>query len=132
MRLFVMVGAPGAGKGTRAAILARARGVPHVASGELFRAAIRGETPLGRQVQEFMGRGALVPDELAIRLILHRLAEPDAAAGARLGPPPPPVSPPLPPLPRLAGRDAAAGAPLAASPRPGPPAAALDAALARR
>ena len=104
MRLFVMVGAPGAGKGTQAAILARALGVPHVASGELFRAAIRGETPLGRQVQEFMGRGALVPDELAIRLILHRLAEPDAADGAILD----------------------------GFPRTRPQAAALDAALARR
>jgi adenylate kinase len=104
MRLFVMVGAPGAGKGTQAAILARALGVPHVASGELFRAAIRGKTPLGRQVQEFMGRGALVPDELAIRLILQRLAEPDAADGAILD----------------------------GFPRTRPQAAALDAALARR
>jgi len=104
MRLFVMVGAPGAGKGTQAAILARALGVPHVASGELFRAAIRGGTPLGRQVQEFMDRGALVPDELAIRLILQRLAEPDAAEGAILD----------------------------GFPRTRPQAAALDAALARR
>jgi adenylate kinase len=104
MRLFVMVGAPGAGKGTQAAILARALGVPHVASGELFRAAIRAETPLGRQVQEFMRRGALVPDELAIRLILQRLAEPDAADGAILD----------------------------GFPRTRPQAAALDAALARR
>lgn len=104
MRLFVMVGAPGAGKGTQAAILARALGVPHVASGELFRAAIRAETPLGRQVQEFMHRGALVPDELAIRLILQRLAEPDAADGAILD----------------------------GFPRTRPQAAALDAALARR
>ncbi len=104
MRLFVMVGAPGAGKGTQAAILARALGVPHVASGELFRAAIRAETPLGRQVQEFMRRGALVPDDLAIRLILQRLAEPDAADGAILD----------------------------GFPRTRPQAAALDAALARR
>lgn len=104
MRLFVMVGAPGAGKGTQAVILARALGVPHVASGELFRAAIRGGTPLGRQVQEFMDRGALVPDELAIRLILQRLAEPDAAEGAILD----------------------------GFPRTRPQAAALDAALARR
>ena len=104
MRLFVMVGAPGAGKGTQAAILARALGVPHVASGELFRAAIRGRTPLGRQVREFMGRGALVPDELAIRLILQRLAEPDAAECAILD----------------------------GFPRTRPQAAALDAALARR
>jgi adenylate kinase len=104
MRLFVMVGAPGAGKGTQAAILARALGLPHVASGELFRAAIRGETALGRKVQEFMGRGALVPDELAIRLILQRLAEPDAADGAILD----------------------------GFPRTRPQAAALDAALARR
>jgi adenylate kinase len=104
MRLYVMVGAPGAGKGTQADILARRLGVPHVASGELFRAATREGTPLGRQVQEFMTRGALVPDELAIRLILERLAQPDAVEGAILD----------------------------GFPRTRPQAEALDAALARR
>lgn len=104
MRLYVMVGAPGAGKGTQAAILAVAVGVPHVASGDLFRAAIHAQTRVGRQLRGFMDRGALVPDALAIRLILERLAEPDAAAGAILD----------------------------GFPRTRPQAEALDAALARR
>ena len=84
MRLYVMVGAPGAGKGTQAAILSGRLGLPHLASGELFRAAVRAGTPLGRQVQAYLERGALAPDEVAIRVILERLAWPDAAEGAIL------------------------------------------------
>lgn len=79
-----MVGAPGAGKGTQATILAGRLGVPHVASGELFRAAVREGTVLGRQAAAAMERGALVSDELVIRLVLDRLAEPDTADGAIL------------------------------------------------
>ena len=67
MRLYVMIGAPGAGKGTQAAILAERTGLPHIASGDLFRAAARDETKLGRDVAGYMERGALVPDDLAIR-----------------------------------------------------------------
>ena len=84
MRLYVMIGAPGAGKGTQAAILADRTGLPHIASGDLFRAAVRDETKLGREVAGYMERGALVPDDLAIRLILARLAQPDATEGAIL------------------------------------------------
>lgn len=80
----MMVGAPGAGKGTQAAMLARHLGLPHVASGELFRAAAREDTPLGRQAAADMARGALVSDEIVISLMLERLARPDAAAGAIL------------------------------------------------
>jgi adenylate kinase len=83
-RLYVMVGAPGAGKGTQAAILARRLGIPHVASGELFRAAVRDGTPLGRQAAADMARGALVSDDLVIRLVLDRLESPDAAQGVIL------------------------------------------------
>ena len=79
-----MVGAPGAGKGTQAAILAERLGIPHVASGELFRAAVRAETPLGAAVRGYLERGQLVPDELAIEVIVDRLAQPDAANGAIL------------------------------------------------
>ena len=82
--ILVMVGAPGAGKGTQAAILAERLGIPHVASGELFRAAVRAETPLGAAVRGYLERGQLVPDELAIEVIVDRLAQPDAANGAIL------------------------------------------------
>ena len=82
--ILVMVGAPGAGKGTQAAILAERLGIPHVASGELFRAAVRAETPLGEAVRGYLERGQLVPDELAIEVIVDRLAQPDAANGAIL------------------------------------------------
>jgi adenylate kinase len=104
LRLYVMVGAPGAGKGTQAAILARHLGLPHVASGELFRSAVRQDTPLGRQAAADMARGALVSDDIVISLVLERLARPDAAAGAILD----------------------------GFPRTRPQAEALDAALARR
>jgi len=82
--ILVMVGAPGAGKGTQAAILAERLGIPHVASGELFRAAVRAETPLGAAVRGYLERGQLVPDELAIEVFVDRLAQPDAANGAIL------------------------------------------------
>ena len=82
--ILVMVGAPGAGKGTQAAILAERLGIPHVASGELFRAAVRAETPLGAAVRGYLERGQLVPDELAIEVIVDRLAQPDAVNGAIL------------------------------------------------
>lgn len=79
-----MVGAPGSGKGTQAAILRERLGLPHVASGELLRDAVRSETPLGREAKEYMERGALVPDDLVLRLIGERLRQPDATDGAIL------------------------------------------------
>lgn len=82
--ILVMVGAPGAGKGTQAAILATRLGIPQIASGELFRGAVRAGTPLGDEVRGYLERGQLVPDRLAIEVILDRLAQPDAAGGAIL------------------------------------------------
>jgi adenylate kinase len=79
-----MVGAPGAGKGTQAAILSERLGIPDVASGNLFRAAVQEGSRLGRQVKDYLDRGQLVPDELATAVIVERLAEPDAAAGVIL------------------------------------------------
>ncbi len=79
-----MVGGPGAGKGTQAALLAERLGLPHVASGDLFRAHLREGTPLGRQVRRYIDRGALVPDALTITMVEERLSEPDAAAGVIL------------------------------------------------
>ncbi|HET7678170.1 MAG TPA: nucleoside monophosphate kinase [Candidatus Limnocylindrales bacterium] len=84
MRVYVMVGAPGAGKGTQAKLLAERLGLLHLASGDLLREAVEAATPLGRQADEYMKRGALVPDEVVIRLILERLARPDAAEGVIL------------------------------------------------
>jgi adenylate kinase len=102
--ILVMVGAPGAGKGTQASILAQRLDIPHVASGELFRAAVRAGTSLGESVRSHLERGQLVPDDVAIEVILERLAQSDAAAGAILD----------------------------GFPRTRPQAEALDAALARR
>jgi adenylate kinase len=79
-----MVGAPGAGKGTQAAILAERLRLPHVASGELLRDAVRDDTPLGRKANDYMARGALVPDDLVLGLIGERLRQPDAADGVIL------------------------------------------------
>lgn len=79
-----MVGAPGAGKGTQAALLSQRLGIPHVASGDLFRTHIRQGTPLGIKARPYIERGALVPDSLTVRMITERLQEPDAAGGAIL------------------------------------------------
>jgi adenylate kinase len=79
-----MLGAPGAGKGTQAALLAEQLGLPHVASGDLFRQHLRDGTRIGDQVKSYIERGALVPDELTVQLIAARLAEADARDGAIL------------------------------------------------
>lgn len=79
-----MVGAPGAGKGTQAERLASRLRLPHVSSGELFRTELREGTDLGREAQQYMERGALVPDELTTRMIGARLSRDDAAQGAIL------------------------------------------------
>jgi adenylate kinase len=80
----VLLGGPGAGKGTQAVGLARRLGVPHIASGDLFRAAVRDGTPVGIEAKAYMERGELVPDATTVRMLLARLAEPDAADGAVL------------------------------------------------
>jgi adenylate kinase len=84
MTVAVLLGAPGAGKGTQAPILAQALGVPILASGDLLRAAVAANTPLGREAGRYMGRGQLVPDDTIVRVFLDRLDEPDARAGAVL------------------------------------------------
>jgi len=83
-RVVVLLGAPGAGKGTQAQILSEKLGLAHVATGDLFRAAVRDETPLGLAAKGFMTRGELVPDAVTIEMLLERLAQPDAAAGILL------------------------------------------------
>ena len=79
-----MVGAPGAGKGTQATLLAERLGLAHVASGDLFRDHISRGTTLGKKVKSYLDSGALVPDELAVQMIGDRLNEPDASDGVVL------------------------------------------------
>lgn len=77
----VLVGPPGAGKGTQAAVLSERIGVPHISTGDLFRANIVNETPLGVQAKNFIDAGDLVPDKVTNEMVRQRLAEPDARAG---------------------------------------------------
>ena len=79
-----MVGAPGAGKGTQAALLSERLGIPHVASGDLFRDHIKRGTALGKKVKGYLESGALVPDSLTVQMISDRLAASDAKEGAIL------------------------------------------------
>jgi len=78
---IVLLGPPGAGKGTQARMLEERLRVPQIASGDLLRAAVRNGTDLGRQAKQFMDRGALVPDELVLGMIDERLGQPDAREG---------------------------------------------------
>ena len=80
MRL-VLLGGPGAGKGTQARMLEKRLSVPQVASGDLLRAAVRKRSALGLEAKRHMDKGALVPDELVLKLVQERLHQPDAAAG---------------------------------------------------
>lgn len=80
MRL-VLLGPPGAGKGTQAARLAERLSVPHVSTGDIFRANVAEQTDLGQEAQAYMDRGDYVPDDVTNRMVADRLAEPDAADG---------------------------------------------------
>lgn len=82
--VYVMVGAPGAGKGTQALRLARELDLPHVSTGDLFRAALRAGSPLGAEVRRYVERGILVPDPLTMEVVEERFAQPDAQHGAVL------------------------------------------------
>jgi adenylate kinase len=81
---MIFIGPPGAGKGTQAARLVAHYAIPHISTGDMFRAAVKAGTPLGKQADDFMKRGALVPDELTIGMLLERIAQPDAAKGFML------------------------------------------------
>jgi adenylate kinase len=84
MTVAVLLGAPGAGKGTQAPLLAQRLGVPVLASGDLLRAEVATGSEPGRQVQEIMRSGELVPDDIVVRLFLDRLGHADSARGAIL------------------------------------------------
>jgi adenylate kinase len=80
MRLIIL-GPPGAGKGTQAARLAQRHGIPAISTGDIFRANVSGQTELGRKAKTYMDAGDLVPDEITVAMVTDRLAEPDAKAG---------------------------------------------------
>ena len=77
----VLLGPPGAGKGTQAARLAAHLGVPHIATGDMLRQAANADTPLGRRLHSYMDRGELVPDDLTNAIVEERISQPDAAKG---------------------------------------------------
>ena len=78
---ILLIGPPGAGKGTQAALLARHFGIPAISTGDIFRENVRNETPLGLEAKAFMDRGEYVPDSLTNALVRDRLNQEDAAAG---------------------------------------------------
>jgi adenylate kinase len=78
---LVMLGPPGAGKGTQAARLARLWSIPHISTGAMLREAVKSDTPLGREVKAIMESGGLIDDDVITRIVCERLALPDAAGG---------------------------------------------------
>lgn len=78
---IVLVGPPGAGKGTQAAFLAKNLSIPHISTGDLFRANISQQTELGKLAKSFMDKGELVPDEVTIAMAKDRMEQPDAGSG---------------------------------------------------
>ncbi len=78
---IIMLGAPGAGKGTQAIMIAEKYGIPHVSTGDIFRANIKNNTPLGQEAKTYMDKGALVPDELTVKILLDRVAKDDCKNG---------------------------------------------------
>ena len=78
---IVMLGAPGAGKGTQAKMIAEKYSIPHVSTGDIFRANIKNGTELGKEAKSYMDKGELVPDELTVRILLDRVAQADCKNG---------------------------------------------------
>jgi adenylate kinase len=78
---LVLVGPPGAGKGTQAAVIAGKLGIPHISTGDIFRANVGEGTPLGQEAKRYMDAGQLVPDAVTNAMIADRLAQPDALGG---------------------------------------------------
>ena len=78
---LLLIGAPGAGKGTQAALLSKTLGVPHISTGDMFRAAKAMGSPMGVMARKYMERGALVPDKVTIGIVEERLQQPDASDG---------------------------------------------------
>ncbi len=81
---IIMLGAPGAGKGTQARLLTETLGLPQISSGDIFRENLKNQTPLGLLAKTYMDSGALVPDDVTINMVMERLSRPDCANGAIL------------------------------------------------
>ena len=78
---IIMLGAPGAGKGTQAKMIADKYQIPHISTGDIVRANIKNGTELGKEAKKYMDQGLLVPDELTVKILLDRVAQPDCANG---------------------------------------------------
>ena len=78
---IIMLGAPGAGKGTQAKMIAKEYGIPHISTGDIFRANIKEGTELGKEAKTYMDAGQLVPDELTVKILLDRVAKDDCKDG---------------------------------------------------
>ena len=78
---LILLGAPGAGKGTQAKMIAEKYMIPHISTGDIFRANIKNGTELGKQAKEYMDKGQLVPDELTVKILLDRVAQEDCKNG---------------------------------------------------
>jgi len=83
-RVIILLGPPGAGKGTQASRLGQALSLPHVSTGDLFRENLKNNTPLGQKARGFMDSGRLVPDELVTEMLFERISRPDCGAGCLL------------------------------------------------
>ena len=81
---LILLGAPGAGKGTQAKMIAAKYGVPHISTGDMFREQIKNGTELGKEANDYISKGLLVPDELTIRIVKDRLSQPDTENGVIL------------------------------------------------
>lgn len=82
--LIIFMGPPGAGKGTQAERIVKDFSIPHISTGDMFRAAIKNNTPLGREAKSYMDQGKLVPDDVTVGIVRERLSQPDTEKGALL------------------------------------------------
>lgn len=78
---LIFLGPPGAGKGTQAKLLSQSLGVPQISTGDILRAAVKNQTPMGVRAQSFMENGGLVPDDVVVGIVRERISEPDCCAG---------------------------------------------------
>ena len=78
---LILLGAPGAGKGTQADLICEKYGIPHISTGDIFRANIKNGTELGNRAKAYMDKGELVPDELTVEILLDRVAKDDCEKG---------------------------------------------------